>query len=98
MVGYTPVECWAGREKRVNCKGYVLVKVEHPKSFKGWYYEHRLVMENSLGRVLNSWETVHHLNEVKTDNRPENLFVCYEANHRALNEFLTGLDKLLAAC
>lgn len=95
MVSYIPIECWAGRDKKINLKGYVLVEVSHPKSFKGWYYEHRLVMERELGRVLNSWETVHHLNEIKTDNRPENLFVCSEQVHRALNTFLAGLDKLL---
>ena len=54
--------------------GYVQVRTESGRGSKGKYtYEHRLVMEEMLGRKLTKSETVHHKNGVRDDNRPENL-------------------------
>ena len=78
---YTPVTSWVNKEKRYY-DGYVIIKIpEHPKSFNSWYYEHRLVVESDLDRILEEWETVHHINENKEDNRLINLFLCTRAQH-----------------
>lgn len=55
----------------VNPAGYPYVK--HPRLKGRFIAQHRLVMEEMLGRELVKGENVHHRNGVKTDNRPENL-------------------------
>ncbi len=68
---------------KLNENGYVLIQAPwHPKSFcGGWYYLHRIVVEYDLGRVLRSWETVHHLSEDKEDCSLKNLFPCTRQEH-----------------
>ncbi|MCU1673897.1 MAG: hypothetical protein JWN77_2010 [Frankiales bacterium] len=47
---------------------------EHPRAgSNGYVFEHVLVMEELLGRHLVAGETVHHLNALRADDRPENL-------------------------
>ena len=56
--------------------GYVMRRVPgHPRASGStpYVFEHILVMEDVLGRYLVEGETVHHINGVKDDNRPDNL-------------------------
>jgi hypothetical protein len=61
--------------------GYNLIPSKHPKSINNLYYEHIVVIEKYLGRQLEDYESVHHINEIKTDNRLENLFLCHRREH-----------------
>jgi outer membrane cobalamin receptor len=73
--------------KYIDDKGYVRILMpEHPKNIRGYAYEHRLLMEKYLGRFLEAWETVHHINEIKEDNRLDNLFLCSHSEHSALHK------------
>lgn len=60
--------------------GYMIIKVPNGepgagtlKGRKRWMFEHRYVMQKKLGRNLEPYEKVHHVNGVRDDNRPENL-------------------------
>lgn len=66
--------------------GYIQVwEPDHPKAYKGgWILEHRWVVEQQLGRHLESDEHVHHINGQKWDNRPENLQVIGHSDHSVL--------------
>ncbi|MDX3294615.1 HNH endonuclease signature motif containing protein [Streptomyces scabiei] len=80
-----------GRPARVNAAGYVMVwEPEHSSAYgAGWLLEHRLIAELTLGRPLESADEVHHINRVKTDNRPENLVVLSGPDHA----YITALDN-----
>jgi len=65
--------------RRTTPQGYVLIKLARSDwrlpmaRNKQWVLEHRAVMAESIGRLLETYETVHHRNGIRDDNRIENL-------------------------
>lgn len=74
----------------------------HPNAIKyGYVLEHRVVMENKIGRLLNENEIVHHLNENKKDNSPNNLELMTNqehGRHHGANKFSTVVDLRCPWC
>ena len=72
-----------GRPAKKDDAGYVMVwEPNHPnKSFGGWQYQHRLVVETVLGRYLTPDEDVHHADGQKDNNDPLNLIPMTPEDH-----------------
>lgn len=75
--------------------GYVMLLMkEHPHvDSKGYVYEHRVIMERHLGRILESWEHIHHINGIRDDNRLDNLQVVTNQKHRTQDTWRDGYTQ-----
>ena len=83
---------WRGG-KSTDTNGYIMIYVRDDDFFAPmvtcahYIPEHRLVMAKNLGRCLHTWETVHHLNGDKHDNRIENLQLLSPEKHDVVTRF-----------
>ena len=91
--------------------GYILERsANHPFNVAGYVMQHRLVIENEMRKqvpehhflveidsvkYLKRGIEVHHVNEVKTDNRIENLIACTSSGHKDLH---AGKTPMLSEC
>lgn len=93
---------WHGG-KTIRKDGYIMVKIPNDSPFypmadrRGYVLEHRLVMAQKIGRCLEKWEIVHHLNSQRNDNRSENLDLLPNTNDNILisrlQERIAELEK-----
>ena len=79
------------------CKGggyrYCRTEPPHPnRNEKGLYPLHRVLMENRLGRLLTSGEHVHHKDEDKTNDDPNNLELMTASEHAAHHRHVDAIE------
>lgn len=68
----------------------------HPRAGdNGYVYQHVLIAERTLGKLLPLKAVVHHINGVRDDNRPENLVVCED---QAYHMLIHRRERALDAC
>jgi hypothetical protein len=86
---------WKGG-RYIDYGGYILMTIcEHPNANgHNRVFEHRLVMEEFLGRYLTSDEMVHHIDGDKANNCIENLFLFpSNSSHTSYHNTITKLRK-----
>lgn len=87
--------------KRIkNGNTYRVLVQNHPNANKhGYVLEHRVKMENHLGRLLTKNELVHHINHNPLDNRIKNLKVVSYKEHRSYHgKKATIVDLICGYC
>lgn len=87
------IPAMANRPNYLRRAGYQYIKVP-PEFHAGqvsrglrahkYYQEHRYVAEQMIGRPLKRSEAVHHIDFNRLNNKPENLFVLTQSDHKRL--------------
>ncbi len=80
---------WKGGKTR--CMGYIVAKAPtHPRANIGGYvFEHILIWEQVHNKSVPEGCHIHHINGIKTDNRPSNLVCLSSSRHATEHQTLT---------
>ncbi len=76
---------WLLSDKHRTEDGYVLTDNDQ--------YEHRVIAEEILGRRLEAWEVVHHINGRRNDNKPSNLCVMARLDHESYHKWYDWIHE-----
>lgn len=93
-VGAGSSSYWPVKKKVRKLNGYIVVlKPDHHramsgKRWEGMVYEHVLVAERNIGRLLRDDEEVHHLDGNRSNNASWNLLVLSKSQHAKLHAWL----------
>ena len=88
---------WKGGKFK-SLKGYYYIwKPGHPFTiWNNYVLRSRLVAEKCLSRYLTPIEVIHHLNEIKDDDRPENLYLFETTGKHSSYHGLKNKPKLVS--
>jgi hypothetical protein len=89
---------WKGGRYKT-ASGHILIYApNHPaRNVNNRIFEHRLIIENKIGRRLKKGEAVHHIDGCPNNNKLSNLFLTNTRGnsfaHNSLNKLIAGLIK-----
>lgn len=89
---------WKGG-RYIDSIGYVQIyRPNHPSSRNGYIAEHRLVMEQSIGRYLNKDEHIHHKDENRQNNDLDNLQLLTRSQHTTIHNTTDMSNRKCSIC